>query len=61
MANGEDPSNPSAASLVAGYHMGYLWGAVLLLVGAAIAFMLVRIKKHEYHANVEDEAPALAI
>ena len=59
--NGEDPSNPSAASLVAGYHVGYLWGAVLLLIGAAIAFALVRIKKHEYHANAEDDEPALVI
>jgi len=59
--NGEDPLNPSAESLVAGYHVGYLWGAVLLLIGAAIAFALVRIKKHEYHANVEDEIPAAAI
>ena len=61
VANGEDPSNPSPVSLVAGYHVGYLWGAVLLLIGAGIAFWLVRIKKHEYHANAEDEAPALAI
>jgi len=53
---------PFPESLVAGFHVGYLWGAVLLLIGAAIAFAFVRIKKHEYHANgAEDEAPALAI
>jgi len=57
----QEDGQPFPASLVAGYHVGYLWGAVLLLLGAAIAFWLVRIKKHEYHANAEDEAPALAI
>ncbi|MCR6711470.1 MAG: MFS transporter [Demequina sp.] len=53
---------PSATSLVAGYHVGYFWGAVLLALGAVIAFALVRVKKHEFHAPApEDEAPALAI
>ncbi len=42
---------PFPDSLVAGFHVGYLWGAILLLLGALIAFVLVRIKKHEYHAN----------
>ncbi|MGC4174662.1 MFS transporter [Demequina sp.] len=52
---------PHPESLVAGYHVGYLWGAVLLVIGALIAFALVRVKRHEFHASAEDEAPALAI
>jgi len=52
---------PYPDSLVAGFHVGYLWGAIVLLLGALIAFVLVRIKKHEYHADSTDEAPAMAI
>lgn len=52
---------PMPESMVAGFHVGYLWGAVLLVIGAGIAFAMVRVKKHEFHATAEDEAPALAI
>jgi hypothetical protein len=57
----QDNGQPYPESLVAGFHVGYLWGSVLLLIGAAIAFALVRIKKHEFHAAPEDEIPAVAI
>jgi len=57
---GED-GRPFPESLVAGYHVGYFWGAALLVAGALIAFFLVRVKRHEYHVEQEDEAPALAI
>jgi predicted MFS family arabinose efflux permease len=52
---------PLPESLVAGFHVGYFWGAVLLVAGAIIAFVLVRVKRHEFHTAEEDEAPALAI
>jgi EmrB/QacA subfamily drug resistance transporter len=57
----QEDGSPFPESLVAGFHVGYLWGAILLLLGAAIAFALVRVKKHEFHTAPEDEAPALAI
>jgi len=57
----QDNGQPFPESLVAGYHVGYFWGAILLLLGAAIAFVFVRIKKHEFHSEPQDEAPAMAI
>lgn len=52
---------PYPESFVAGFHVGYFWGAILLLLGAAIAFAFVRIKKHEFHSEAADEVPAAAI
>jgi len=57
----QDNGMPFPESLVAGYHVGYLWGAVLLALGAALAFMLVRVKRHEFHSSPEDEVPAAMI
>ncbi len=45
---------PGAESLVAGFHAGFLWGAVLLLLGLVAAAVLVRVRKHDFHANVQD-------
>jgi len=57
----QENGQPYPESLVAGFHVGYFWGAILLFLGAAIAFVFVRIKKHEFHTEPQDEAPAIAI
>ena len=53
---------PQPESLVAGFHAGFLWGAVLLFMGLLASLFLVRIRRADYHANVQDaeEVPVLA-
>lgn len=52
---------PQPESLVAGYHVGYLWGAVLLLIGMVFAIIFVRVKKADFHTSEDDLTPAAAI
>lgn len=55
---------PQPESLVAGFHAGFIWGAVLLGLGLLSTLIFVRVKKHEFHAAHDDQDevdPALAI
>ena len=54
LADGSVVQVPGVESLVAGFHAGFLWGAVLLLLGLVSAAVFVRVRKHEFHANVQD-------
>lgn len=42
-------------SLVAGFHAGFMWGAVLLMGGLVATAVFVRVRKHEFHAPHADE------
>ncbi len=46
---------PGAESLVAGFHAGFMWGAVLLALGLIAAAIFVRVRKHEFHSQELDE------
>jgi len=45
---------PQPESLVAGFHAGFMWGAVLLILGLLATAVFVRIKRDDFHANVQD-------
>ncbi|WP_062516769.1 MFS transporter [Demequina gelatinilytica] len=61
MPDGSVAQVPGPESLVAGFHTGFLWGAVLLYLGMLSALLLVRIRKADYHANVQDAESAPAV
>jgi hypothetical protein len=49
-------------SLVAGFHAGFLWGAVLLVLGLVSAAVFVRVRKHEFDSpRVDEKAQAAPI
>lgn len=53
---------PQPESLVAGFHAGFMWGAALLILGLIAASVFVRIRRDDFHANVQDadDVPVVA-
>jgi hypothetical protein len=50
---------PGAESLVAGFHAGFMWGAVLLALGLIAAAIFVRVRKHEFQSPQPVDAAAV--
>lgn len=52
---------PGHESLVAGFHAGFFWGAVLLLLGLVAAAVFVRVRKHEFSSQAHSEPREVAV
>ena len=60
-ADGVTHQVPAHESLVAGFHAGFFWGAVLLTLGLIAATWLVRVSRKDFHAVDEVAEEILAV
>lgn len=52
---------PSNESLVAGFHAGFFWGAIILTLGLIVAAWLVRVSRKDFHAVDHEAEEILAV
>lgn len=56
LADGSVTPVPGAEPLVAGFHAGFRWGAVLLALRLVAAAIFVRVRKREFRSRGPDES-----